>query len=61
MRERRRHLPRTLDDETALPTGIVLKPPFSVDDLKKDTENDPEAAEEFVSLIRALRKDPRRQ
>jgi hypothetical protein len=40
-----------------LPAGIVLKPPVSADDLKTDTEEDPEGAEEFVALIRALRKE----
>ena len=40
-----------------LPLGIVLKPPVSLDDLKADTELDPEGAEEFVALIRALRDE----
>lgn len=40
-----------------LPTGVVLKPPVSVEDLKTDTEYDPEGAEEFVALIRALREE----
>jgi hypothetical protein len=35
-------------------------PPVSVDDLKKDTEHDPEGAEEFVALIRALRQSDSR-
>jgi hypothetical protein len=38
-----------------LPKGVVLLPPVSMDDLKKDIEHDPEGAEEFVDLIRALR------
>lgn len=40
-----------------LPAGVVLKPPVSLDELKADTEYDPEGAEEFVALIRALRKE----
>ena len=43
-----------------LPRDFVLLPPVSVDDLKKDTEHDPEGAEEFVSLIRALRQSDSR-
>ena len=39
-----------------LPVGVGLKPPVTIEDLKTDTEHDPEGAEEFVSLIRALRK-----
>jgi hypothetical protein len=39
-----------------LPKGVVLLPPVSMDDLRKDIEHDPEGAEEFVALIRALRK-----
>ncbi len=39
------------------PCGVVLKPPVSAEDLKTDTEYDPEGAEEFVALIRALRKE----
>jgi hypothetical protein len=44
-------------DELRLPAGIVLKPPVTVEDLKADTEYDPEGAEEFVALIQALRKE----
>lgn len=44
-----------------LPKGIVLLPPVSLDDLKKDTEHDPEGAEEFVALIRALRQSDSRR
>jgi hypothetical protein len=40
-----------------LPDGVILKPPVSVEDLKTDIEYDPEGAEEFVALIRALRKE----
>lgn len=36
---------------------VVLKPAVSLDDLKTDTEFDPEGAVEFVTLIRALRKE----
>ena len=44
------------DGMTLLP-GIVLGPPVGIEDLKADTENDPEGAEEFVALIRALRRE----
>ena len=43
-----------------LPAGVVLKPPVSMEDLQTDTEYDPEGAEEFVALIRALRKESSR-
>ena len=43
-----------------LPAGLVLKPPVSLEDLKTDTEYDPEGAEELVALIRALRKESSR-
>ena len=43
-------------DQVRLPAGVVLKPPVSLDELKTDTEYDPEGAEEFVGLIRALRR-----
>ena len=43
-----------------LPKGVVLLPPASMEDLKKDTEHDPEGAEEFVALIRALRQSDSR-
>ena len=39
-----------------LPKGVVLLPPVSIDDLKMDIEHDPEGAEEFVALVRALRE-----
>jgi hypothetical protein len=39
------------------PPRAVLKPPVGLEDLKTDTENDPKGAEEFVALIRALRKE----
>jgi len=47
-------------DHVRLPAGVVLKPPVSVEDLKTDIEHDPEGAEEFVALIRALRKESSR-
>ena len=47
----------TSRDQVRLPSGVVLKPPVSLDELKTDTEYDPEGAEEFVALIRALRKE----
>ena len=53
----RAHRTETGGDDVRLPAGVVLKPPVSLDDLKKDTEYDPEGAEEFVALIRALRKE----
>jgi hypothetical protein len=39
-----------------LPEGFVLLPPVDMKDLKKDTEHNPEGAEEFVALIRQLRQ-----
>ncbi len=42
------------------PAGVILKPPVTMEDLKSDTEYDPEGAEEFVALIRALRKEGNR-
>ena len=44
-------------DQVRLPAGVVLKPPVRMEDLKTDTEYDPEGAGEFVALIRALRKE----
>jgi hypothetical protein len=44
-------------NQVRLPVGVVLKPPVSLDDLKTDTEHDPRGAEEFVALIRTLRKE----
>jgi len=44
-------------DQVRLPAGLVLKPPVSLEELKTDTEYDPEGADEFVALIRALRKE----
>jgi hypothetical protein len=45
------------NDRVRLPEGSVLKPPVSVEDLRADTEQDPDGAEEFVALIRALRNE----
>ena len=42
------------------PKGFVPLPPVSMDDLKRDTEHDPEGAEEFVASIRALRQSDSR-
>ena len=47
-------------DQVRFPAGLVLKPPVSLEELKTDTEYDPEGAEEFVALIRALRKESSR-
>jgi hypothetical protein len=47
----------TAGDQVRLPASVVLKPPVSVEDLRTDTEYDPEGAEEFVALIRALRRE----
>jgi hypothetical protein len=41
-------------------TSVVLKPPVTAEDLKTHTEYDPEGAEEFVALIRVLRKEASR-
>jgi hypothetical protein len=46
--------------QVRLPAGVILKPPVSIEDLRTDTEHDPEGAEEFVALIRALRKEESR-
>ena len=45
-----------MGDSGRLPAGVTLKRPVSLDDLTTDTEYDPEGAEEFVAVIRALRK-----
>ena len=37
--------------------GVALKPPVGAEDLKADTEYDPKGAEEFVTLMRDLRKE----
>jgi len=42
-----------------VPTSTVLKPPVSAEDLKAHTEYGPQGAEEFVALIRALRRQSR--
>jgi len=48
------------NDHLRLPANVVLKPPVSAEDLKADTEYDPEGAEEFVALIRAIRRSEAR-
>ncbi len=49
--------PTTIEtNRIQLPGGLVLLPPVSADELRKDTENDPEGAEAFVTLIRTLRQ-----
>jgi hypothetical protein len=50
----------TSGNEIRLPAGVVLKPPVSIDDLRADTEYDPEGAEEFIALIQALRNESNR-
>ena len=37
--------------------AILFRPPVSIEDLNTDIEHDPEGAEEFVALIRALRSE----
>ncbi|SPE34282.1 hypothetical protein SBA6_350008 [Candidatus Sulfopaludibacter sp. SbA6] len=44
-------------DRVSLPLSLILKPPVSTEDLKTDIEHDPEGAEEFVAMIRVLRKE----
>ena len=48
---------QTRGDQVRLPAGVILKPPVSMEDLTTGTEYDPEGAEEFVALIRALRTE----
>jgi hypothetical protein len=48
---------QTRGDRVLLPAGVILKPPVSMEDLTSGTECDPEGAEEFVALIRALRTE----
>jgi hypothetical protein len=52
--------PKREELEVRLPAGVVLKPPVSVEELKRDTVHDPDEAEEFVALIRALRNESSR-
>jgi hypothetical protein len=47
-------------NQVRIPDAVVLKPPVSAKDLMIDTEHDPEGAEEFVALIRSLRKESSR-
>ena len=46
--------------QVRFPAEVFLKPPVTAEDLKTDTEYDPEGADEFVALIRALRKETSR-
>ena len=43
-------------DRVRLP-GVILKPPVTIEDLKTDIEHDPAGADEFVALIRSLRRE----
>jgi hypothetical protein len=43
-------------DAVRLPAGIVLKPAVTLEELKSDTDFDPDGADEFVALIRAVRE-----
>ena len=54
-RTREHHQP--VGDRVRIPAGLVLKPPVTAEELRTDTEHDPEGAEEFVALIRALRRE----
>lgn len=47
----------TSSDEVPFPPGVVFRPPVTIEDLKTDIEHDPEGAEEFVALIRALHQE----
>ena len=49
--------PKSGWDGIRLPAGTVLKPPVTLEDLQRDTEHDPEGAEEFVALIMAGRRE----
>lgn len=51
------HHEKARDNQFRLPAGVTLKPAVSAKDLKADTEYDPDGADEFVALIRALRKE----
>ncbi len=44
-------------EQVRLPTAVMLRPPVTAEDLKADTEYDPEGADEFVALIRSLRRE----
>jgi hypothetical protein len=43
--------------EARIPAGLMLKPPVRLEELTTNTEHDPDGAEEFVALIRALREE----
>lgn len=40
--------------QVQLPSGVILKPAVTIQDLRSGTECDPKGAEEFVALIRDL-------
>lgn len=48
------------DVQTLVRAGVAFKPQVSLEELKTDTEYDPEGAEEFVAFIRALRQESSR-
>ena len=54
---RRTESAETGGEHRRLPAGVVLKPAVTAEELKKDTEYDPDGAEEFVAMIRALRNE----
>jgi hypothetical protein len=54
---RRWNKPKPGGEQLRLPQAVVPRPPVGLEDLSTDTENDPDGAEEFVALVRALRTD----
>jgi hypothetical protein len=44
-----------LKGSVRLPSGVTLKPPLTVEDLRLHTEHDPSGAEEFANLVRSVR------
>jgi hypothetical protein len=44
-------------DQVRLQAGVMLRPSVTAEDLKAHTEYDPEGADEFVALIRSLRRE----
>jgi hypothetical protein len=51
----------TSPDQVRFPPGVVSRSPVTIEDLKTDIEHDPEGADEFVALIRALRQEGSRE
>ena len=49
--------PKQARSRLRFPDDVIIKPPLSEETLKILTENDPEGADEFVALIRALRNE----